>query len=109
MFFFFQAEDGIRDLYVTGVQTVLFRSPRPRLLLSGRAVLPALPAARLGDPPGRARHQLRGGDRAGVRRPPPARRSVRVRDRKSVVEGKGGDRVGRWVIEEEMDDSVSGS
>src|SRR6266496_4526726 len=25
-FFFFQAEDGIRDLYVTGVQTVLFRS-----------------------------------------------------------------------------------
>src|SRR6267378_8610547 len=26
-FFFFQAEDGIRDLYVTGVQTLLFRSP----------------------------------------------------------------------------------
>src|SRR5580700_6399330 len=25
-FFFFQAEDGIRDLYVTGVQTCLFRS-----------------------------------------------------------------------------------
>src|SRR2546430_9802855 len=25
-FFFFQAEDGIRDLTVTGVQTVLFRS-----------------------------------------------------------------------------------
>src|SRR2546421_11773507 len=25
-FFFFQAEDGIRDLIVTGVQTVLFRS-----------------------------------------------------------------------------------
>src|SRR5690349_22407307 len=25
-FFFFQAKDGIRDLYVTGVQTVLFRS-----------------------------------------------------------------------------------
>src|SRR5438874_8605173 len=25
-FFFFQAEDGIRDLYVTGVQSVLFRS-----------------------------------------------------------------------------------
>src|SRR5438874_3715082 len=24
--FFFQAEDGIRDLYVTGVQRVLFRS-----------------------------------------------------------------------------------
>src|SRR5216684_8492332 len=29
-FFFFQAEDGIRDVAVTGVQTVLFRSrPRP--------------------------------------------------------------------------------
>src|SRR6202042_3876110 len=26
VFFFFQAEDGIRDLYVTGVQTCLFRS-----------------------------------------------------------------------------------
>src|SRR5215467_8554518 len=26
-FFFFQAEDGIRDYKVTGVQTVLFRSP----------------------------------------------------------------------------------
>src|SRR5256886_16618811 len=26
VFFFFQAEDGIRDLTVTGVQTVLFRS-----------------------------------------------------------------------------------
>src|SRR5690349_23724119 len=28
VFFFFQAEDGIRDLYVTGVQTWLFRSAR---------------------------------------------------------------------------------
>src|SRR6267378_5608468 len=26
-FFFFQAEDGIRDLYVTGFRRVLFRSP----------------------------------------------------------------------------------
>jgi len=25
-FFFFQAEDGIRDIGVTGVQTLLFRS-----------------------------------------------------------------------------------
>src|SRR6266496_3282448 len=31
-FFFFQAEDGIRDLYVTGVQTCVFRSrPTPSL------------------------------------------------------------------------------
>mgnify|MGYP002527690141 CR=1 FL=1 len=28
-FFFFQAEDGIRDYGVTGVQTLLFRSPTP--------------------------------------------------------------------------------
>src|SRR3712207_7680347 len=28
VFFFFQAEDGIRDIGVTGVQTWLFRSPR---------------------------------------------------------------------------------
>src|SRR2546421_3693430 len=28
-FFFFQAEDGIRDLIVTGVQTLLFRSQGP--------------------------------------------------------------------------------
>src|SRR5690606_39612643 len=26
VFFFFQAEDGIRDFHVTGVQTLLFRS-----------------------------------------------------------------------------------
>src|SRR5207245_3193194 len=30
-FFFFQAEDGIRDATVTGVQTCLFRSSRARL------------------------------------------------------------------------------
>src|SRR5437879_6748787 len=29
MFFFFQAEDGIRDTSVTGVQSVLFRSQDP--------------------------------------------------------------------------------
>src|SRR5215469_3664160 len=32
--FFFQAEDGIRDLYVTGVQRVLFRSQHCRQNLS---------------------------------------------------------------------------
>ena len=29
-FFFFQAEDGIRDIGVTGVQRVLFRSQTPQ-------------------------------------------------------------------------------
>src|SRR5690606_39756048 len=38
-FFFFQAEDGIRDFHVTGVQTCAFRSHLPlarRLRLAGR-------------------------------------------------------------------------
>src|SRR5256884_4142642 len=39
-FFFFQAEDGIRDVAVTGVQRVLFRSlVRPTLLLRSAIVL----------------------------------------------------------------------
>src|SRR5436305_10089973 len=33
--FFFQAEDGIRDADVTGVQTVLFRSENPELFREG--------------------------------------------------------------------------
>src|SRR2546422_5181488 len=45
-FFFFQAEDGIRDVAVTGVQTCLFRSPAPRrtlpsVLKSQKAPAPA--------------------------------------------------------------------
>src|SRR2546426_4510834 len=32
VFFFFQAEDGIRDYKVTGVQTCVFRSPLMRFL-----------------------------------------------------------------------------
>src|SRR6266511_4525937 len=36
LFFFFQAEDGIRDFHVTGVQTLLFRS---RLSCRGRGCL----------------------------------------------------------------------
>src|SRR5215204_7429467 len=37
LFFFFQAEDGIRDHCVTGVQTWLFRSPRRPDAPAGRA------------------------------------------------------------------------
>src|SRR5216683_7768792 len=37
LFFFFQAEDGIRDLIVTGVQTCAL----PILVLAGSFVLPA--------------------------------------------------------------------
>src|SRR5687767_15236221 len=35
LFFFFQAEDGIRDKLVTGVQRVLFRSAELGVLLQG--------------------------------------------------------------------------
>src|SRR5690349_22152381 len=52
-FFFFQAEDGIRDLYVTGVQTCALpiseastdergAGPRPGARRLGRAALPRL-------------------------------------------------------------------
>src|SRR5215471_16898482 len=40
-FFFFQAEDGIRDLYVTGVQTCAFRSLPARRWLRQRWPVPA--------------------------------------------------------------------
>src|SRR6267378_5660121 len=44
-FFFFQAEDGIRDLYVTGVQTcALPISSSPRCLPSNAASRPIGPA-----------------------------------------------------------------
>src|SRR6267378_6941917 len=36
--FFFQAEDGIRALYVTGVRRVLFRSDGTVVRLGGKAV-----------------------------------------------------------------------
>src|SRR5204863_4889777 len=39
IFFFFQAEDGIRDLYVTGVQTCVFRSDFLRLAIAMEDIL----------------------------------------------------------------------
>src|SRR5260370_41261919 len=90
-FFFFQAEDGIRDSSVTGVQTcALPICPRAaghaaRVRTSARCARPdvrtraACPAARGRRPDGRR-----------VRRPDP--------DRKSVVEGKSVDLGGRRII-----------
>src|SRR5690349_23307120 len=77
-FFFFQAEDGIRDLYVTGVQTC------------------ALPISLLGGlgPPGRQRLVGRLDRAPGLLGPHPRHRAERLagggvgdrdRDRKSVV------------------------
>src|SRR6267378_6094555 len=66
-FFFFQAEDGIRDLYVTGVQTCALpisgRRPRTscaRQASRGRAGQPPRPHGRFGRAPTRRR---RGGGR----------------------------------------------
>src|SRR6267378_416453 len=47
VFFFFQAEDGIRDLYVTGFRRVLFRSSSER----SRAGVPAPRASPGREPP----------------------------------------------------------
>src|SRR2546430_3496919 len=98
VFFFFEAEDGIRDLTVTGVQTCALPISAPGVrwravatwrgearmnrrdmmrVLGGALALPllaALPAERL-DALGRA-----------------------AQDRKSVVEGKRGDLGGRRII-----------
>src|SRR5205809_181373 len=45
--FFFQAEDGIRDVAVTGVQTLLFRSCRAQAQFTGPSRTPPPPPARM--------------------------------------------------------------
>src|SRR5256885_4966388 len=100
VFFFFQAEDGIRDYKVTGVQTCAlpicsrFRAAacrsrrRPRSALRSREFQARARSSPL--QPRRARWLLR-----------EARRSVAraiLKDRKSVVEGKRGDLGGRRII-----------
>src|SRR5256886_13176330 len=97
-FFFFQAEDGIRDLTVTGVQTCA-------LPISRHAARQRRPDGRCDRTPpplrgvGRAVAGRRAPDRpAAAAAPlgPLARRSFR--DRKSVVEGKRVDLGGRRII-----------
>src|SRR3712207_7608345 len=59
-FFFFQAEDGIRDIGVTGVQTCALpisgasRARRPRAPCGGRRTWRPRPRARRGRPPASA-------------------------------------------------------
>src|SRR3712207_9576866 len=86
IFFFFQAEDGIRDIGVTGVQTC------------------ALPISRRSGQPTRVRRRARPGQLPAVRRSSAgAARALsasrhRQGDRKSVVEGKRGDLGGRRIL-----------
>src|SRR3712207_9167077 len=90
MFFFFQAEDGIRDIGVTGVQTCalpIFFPADPLLPVSRRA--PASSSAATGAcRPGPGAVSQAGSV-------PPAATGT---DRKSVVEGKSVDLGGRRII-----------
>src|SRR2546430_8973900 len=83
-FFFFQAEDGIRDLTVTGVQTCALPICPPRARARAarggrrrRATAPRESRTGVADRRARGQRPLGGGPRAGRRSSP--------RDRKSVV------------------------
>src|SRR2546427_367919 len=76
-FFFFQAEDGIRDLTVTGVQTCALPICARRLLLL-RAPL------RLQPDPADVQHDAEPGDALALQ-PEPDGRGPAPPDRKSVV------------------------
>src|SRR5256886_7310315 len=106
-FFFFQAEDGIRDLTVTGVQTcALPITPGPRAAPSRWRRSPAptcscrTPARPASRPPA-----SRPGS-APRCRPWPGPRSAR--ERKSGVEGKSGDLGGRRIIKKKKKKSAEG-
>src|SRR5690349_22044835 len=76
-FFFFQAEDGIRDLYVTGVQTCALPISDPRLRRR--------PARRRGEPPARVRALVHRGParpRAGPDAEQPATLLARSEERR---------------------------
>src|SRR5687768_18560691 len=89
-FFFFQAEDGIRDVAVTGVQTCALPIWTPRPARS---------------PPGCARRKASGRPERRRALPPPPR-PLPPPDREGVVEGKGGLLGGRCVREQQ---TVSGA
>src|SRR5256886_9585983 len=86
--FFFQAEDGIRDLTVTGVQTCA-------LPISGGAVQHATPHLEApvfhGTAPGRGVHGAADEPAGRVHRPPPRRRGPR-REPRQRKRARGGTR-----------------
>src|SRR2546430_5365714 len=97
-FFFFQAEDGIRDLTVTGVQTCAL--PISLHLSSCLGWVLPLTGARHAPGPHTSRLTSRLSSRQGSPRVVARRRhSIRpAGDRKSVGEGKGVDLGGRRII-----------
>src|SRR5690625_7815720 len=79
MFFFFQAEDGIRDGHVTGVQTCALPISIWLSIAVRSAIMPPRSALRLGP------DRWYEGGLVGTYQPPPRSDD---RDRKSVVQGK---------------------
>src|SRR5690606_40159847 len=100
-FFFFQAEDGIRDFHVTGVQTcalpILTSRPSLACVQSAWTVYMPLPSAS-SDSTLRSGHATAAPVAAGMPKPiaPPVRSSQS--DRKSVVQGKDRDRCNPSVV-----------
>src|SRR5207244_7416315 len=93
--FFFQAEDGIRDDLVTGVQTVLFRSERVRRGDCGRQGEGRVRRSDIGRALRRGLRQLHhyAGDAVGRPRSCRARRgggTGRSEERRVGREGRGG-------------------
>src|SRR6266496_4303690 len=78
-FFFFQAEDGIRDLYVTGVQTCA-------LPISGRERSVEDP---VGEPADQAEEERRSREREGPRRALTIERAVDGHQQKRIRHGDG--------------------
>src|SRR2546427_4877976 len=95
IFFFFQAEDGIRDLTVTGVQTCALPICTPRASLRGRRARRGRRPRRdaRGVPRGRA---PRPRDRAGRGRPPATQHAL-VTILRTLNPMKGDAHVARWL------------
>src|SRR3712207_7513658 len=105
--FFFQAEDGIRDIGVTGVQTCALPIFSVRVCASGGRLLRGCGRTR---PAPTSRPRSWGRSRP-VCSPPTRRGSARrspsrARERKSVGEGKSGDLGGRRIIKKKKKSTV---
>src|SRR2546430_14958802 len=98
MCFFFQAEDGIRDLTVTGVQTCALPISQAHESRGRRFLGKADPEAARGVERSRETFHRRGFRSHAYRRRHADAGGRAFRDRKSVVEGKSVDLGGRRII-----------
>src|SRR2546422_9992468 len=97
LFFFFQAEDGIRDVAVTGVQTCAL--PIWCVWMKPRSALTPNKHWRMWRRSRLYRRRARPSRSGGARR-----RGRTRRDRKSVVEGKSVDLGGRRIIKKKKEE-----